>query len=275
MQSFLDHGHEFHLYTYADIGGIPAGAVVKDAESILPYAEATSGTQQDWSGLSDYFRYALLYKLGGWWVDMDTVCLRAFDFTEQEILIESADGYPKFTTWLLRFPPKHLLMETMLDICRRNVKVKKIGRTYLGGPPVLTEQIHKLKLTHLAAPRPWFFHSQTDAGNEQFFNLTWRDGLHFAKNNYLLHMGNNVSGKTGIEKNAVYDASSLFEQLKAKHGIANSADAKRITADEVNRIYGARNQSKAGATRRRKKREKMWVMAAAISTAALAVCLIL
>lgn len=23
IQSFLDHGHKFHLYTYADIGGIP------------------------------------------------------------------------------------------------------------------------------------------------------------------------------------------------------------------------------------------------------------
>lgn len=43
--------------------------------------------------LSDYFRYSLLYQRGGWWVDMDTVMLKSFDFNQPHIMTTYGRAY--------------------------------------------------------------------------------------------------------------------------------------------------------------------------------------
>ena len=39
IRSFLNTGHEFHLYTYGKIGGIPKGVKIKDGNQIMPAKE--------------------------------------------------------------------------------------------------------------------------------------------------------------------------------------------------------------------------------------------
>ena len=39
IKSFLDNGHEYHLYLYDTVKNIPEGAVVKDANEILDKSE--------------------------------------------------------------------------------------------------------------------------------------------------------------------------------------------------------------------------------------------
>lgn len=36
IASFLKNGHEFHLYTYQDVGAVPNGAILQDANQIIP-----------------------------------------------------------------------------------------------------------------------------------------------------------------------------------------------------------------------------------------------
>jgi hypothetical protein len=36
VESFLHKGHEFHLYCYESVAGVPVGCTVRDASSILP-----------------------------------------------------------------------------------------------------------------------------------------------------------------------------------------------------------------------------------------------
>ena len=36
ISSYIHHGHDFHLYCYNDIDGIPENCIVKDAAEILP-----------------------------------------------------------------------------------------------------------------------------------------------------------------------------------------------------------------------------------------------
>jgi glycosyltransferase involved in cell wall biosynthesis len=87
IQSFLANGHEFHLYTYDVLQGVPEGCVVKDASKIVPqsYLKKFKYVQQ----FADFFRYALLLKNGGWWVDMDNVCLKPFSFSEPYVFVSS------------------------------------------------------------------------------------------------------------------------------------------------------------------------------------------
>lgn len=82
IQSFLANGHDFHLYCYNDVEGLPAGTVVRDGNDILPesriFAYADGFAKGSHAAFSNHFRYKLLLERGGWWVDTDVVCLRPF-----------------------------------------------------------------------------------------------------------------------------------------------------------------------------------------------------
>lgn len=80
IKSFLDHGHQFELFTYQEFADIPEGTIIKDANSIIPRSDILSyhnlqTGKIDLGPFSDLFRFTLLNQHGGWWSDVDTVCL--------------------------------------------------------------------------------------------------------------------------------------------------------------------------------------------------------
>lgn len=90
LQSFTRHGHEFHLWMYdAPSIALPKKVVIRDANEILPrerifrYKGLGDCRKDSLGGFSDLFRYYLLYKQGGWYVDMDVTCLESFDSLNQ------------------------------------------------------------------------------------------------------------------------------------------------------------------------------------------------
>lgn len=90
ISSFLRHGHEFHLYAYGPVEGLPTGATLRDAAEILPesgvFSYRSGFGQGSFSAFSNFFRYKLLLERGGWWVDTDVVCVRPFDFQDESVL---------------------------------------------------------------------------------------------------------------------------------------------------------------------------------------------
>lgn len=80
IKSFLKQGHQFHLYTYGNVKGIPAGTVVLDANEIIPRSLRDYSKFSSLGAFSDFFRYKLLLDKGGWWSDLDSICLKPFDF---------------------------------------------------------------------------------------------------------------------------------------------------------------------------------------------------
>jgi hypothetical protein len=79
LRSFTELGHRFHLYTYEPVD-VPPGVDLLDANEIIPfegmfhYRNPITG-RDDPSPFSDLFRFRLLGMRGGWWTDIDTVCL--------------------------------------------------------------------------------------------------------------------------------------------------------------------------------------------------------
>jgi len=74
-------GHAFHLYVYDGID-VPEGVILKDASEIIPreelfYFQNPDTAKPDLGPFSDLFRFRLLMMRGGWWSDVDTVCLSA------------------------------------------------------------------------------------------------------------------------------------------------------------------------------------------------------
>ena len=63
--SFLAHGHDFHLYTYAPIDNVPEGVVMQDANDILPASMIFQyRDHSSYAGFANFFRYKLLLDRG-------------------------------------------------------------------------------------------------------------------------------------------------------------------------------------------------------------------
>ena len=91
IHSYTALGHCFHLWLYDTLlTPLPKGVIVENAAEIIPQAEvfAYKNSNQyghgrgSYAGFSDIFRYKLLYEKGGWWADLDVVCLKYLAFNE-------------------------------------------------------------------------------------------------------------------------------------------------------------------------------------------------
>ena len=83
-ESFMKYGHIFHLYTYEPVKNIPKGVKILDANKILPFSELEM-IKKDQLPFSDIFRYKMLYEKGGYWVDLDMICLKKLNFSDKFI----------------------------------------------------------------------------------------------------------------------------------------------------------------------------------------------
>jgi glycosyltransferase involved in cell wall biosynthesis len=86
IKSFINNGHIFHLYIYNNIEDIPKECIVKDGNEILDrseifyHGESAGKSKGSIGAFSDLFRFKLLFDKGGYWVDMDMICLKYFNF---------------------------------------------------------------------------------------------------------------------------------------------------------------------------------------------------
>src|SRR6516164_2993295 len=96
ISSFLRNGHPFHLYSCGYVDGVPAGTVVHSIADLLSPAEM-AGRDIDNCRREGYdkhraaaavqaFRYKLLLTHGGWWSDLDCVCVRPLEFRDDHVL---------------------------------------------------------------------------------------------------------------------------------------------------------------------------------------------
>lgn len=211
IASYLFHGHEFHLYVYGDVAGIPKGTVVKDAQEIVPESEI--GKFLSLANFSDWFRYHLLFKKGGWWVDLDTVCLWPFDFEEEHVFVEQ---HPDDRTvdhicagWI-KAPVGSSVIRWCIEECRL-VDWKTMEWSVLG-PNLITKAVKRFHLPY----QPWHLFNPLPK-IQSFIN----GAAQIPEACFSVHLGQSAwSGVwTGKEtdKDASYLPESIYEQLKRKY----------------------------------------------------------
>ena len=123
ITSFLQNGHEFHLYCYDKIGNVPDGAVLRDAAEILPASEIFSyqhgSAKGSLAAFANLFCLKFLLERGGWWVDADVVCLRPFDFKEDFVFASEPTHYGTLATnAVLKFPNGHEIARLCYEIAK-------------------------------------------------------------------------------------------------------------------------------------------------------------
>jgi len=217
LSSYLHHGHSFHLYTYDEIKGVPRGITLCDANEIIPFSRLFKDSARSYASFADWFRLRLLFLKGGWWVDMDTVCIRPFDI--QEPLCFSSERHyalqqDEINNTYIKAPAcephigklLQLVEEKLQDgqpvawggigvyLLRRLLPEHPDFRRYIQPPPVF-------------CPLDWFNLSALICPND------YRPG----PETLAIHLWNEVWRRGCLDKNAVYHPDSLYEILKKRY----------------------------------------------------------
>ena len=111
LSSFVGAGIAVELFSEAPVPGLPAGVTRRDAREILDRNVAVYRHEFDGpspSLHSNHFRYALLEKSGGWWIDTD-VMLMAASLPAIDIFVARQSDH-ELNGSAMRFPPGHPLM---------------------------------------------------------------------------------------------------------------------------------------------------------------------
>jgi hypothetical protein len=88
---------------------------VKDGSAIVP-REYIFRMKGSLSIFADWFRQELLFAHGGYWVDLDIVCLKPFRF-EDPIVVGKVDC-ARVSNALMRFPKGHEITRALADVSR-------------------------------------------------------------------------------------------------------------------------------------------------------------
>ncbi len=115
LQSFVMRGHEVHLHTYDEIDDIPQGVTQVDANIIIPCDKIIKHNETgSYALFSDVFRYELMQKVEGIYVDCDVYCLKPLIIPEHGYLLGFEDD-----NWIngavLRIPKNSDLLSSLLN----------------------------------------------------------------------------------------------------------------------------------------------------------------
>lgn len=218
INSYLQNGHEFELYLYDNIVNIPQGVNVTEANLVIPRDYMWKITANNSLGcFSDLFRYKLLLDKGGWWSDLDAVCVRRFDFPSEYVFMkEKGKEEENICNGIIKCPIEAEIMKFCYD---RAFKLIGDGLPLQWGdtgPKLLREAVYRYSLERYSFPSKYF----SPIGYWEV-NLVFGDQKIDA-GTYSIHLYNEIWNLRNYPKYGIYNPNSLFEKLKKRYGIRNS-----------------------------------------------------
>lgn len=161
VQSFLDHGHDFCIWTYNPniIKQLPGKTIIKNANKILDFSnfftyngngDCCKGSV---GGFSDIFRYYLLRQGYEWYVDMDVTCLNSFlELTEDIVLRPHANAC--VVANIVKMRGVNCILDELID--ETNTKVTKNNDSWVLPLKIFKKHIFKNNLEKYIVPSDYF-----------------------------------------------------------------------------------------------------------------------
>ena len=75
-KSFIQQGYDLTIWTYGKLENAPHRAILRDARDLIPEDRVFTYKNGSYSAFANLFRYVLLNKFGGLYVDTDVVALK-------------------------------------------------------------------------------------------------------------------------------------------------------------------------------------------------------
>lgn len=180
MQSYLDRGHTFILFTEGMVEGVPDGVETCAASDIWqdPSIDLTQADRHTTATYSDLFRLHLLSQTEMIWVDCDAYCLRPFTFDSDQLFGMGGNG--RVCTGVLRLAAQDDVLHRMLEFAQSrnpiqpwrnpNFRAKRVQRRDAGqswtvydlpwgcaGPKLLTYLLEQENRLSEAQPQKVFY----------------------------------------------------------------------------------------------------------------------
>jgi hypothetical protein len=100
---------------------------------------------------ANYFRYNLIYNYGGWWADLDTICLKPFDFEEEYVFSGHAFDYDhlekvfgfRVINGVFKCPKRCQMLESLCNYVNTANHIPEWGEW---GPTLLSKYVEKFNL---------------------------------------------------------------------------------------------------------------------------------
>jgi hypothetical protein len=240
IRSFIDNGHEFRLWLAGPTTGIPEGTRICDIND-MPNLKLRLwfSNARHWS---DYVRINLLYHFGGFYSDIDVVCLKFWDFADP-IVLTSEDNMTGKRDPSTPFRPQSEVPTAAVNNCIIKAPagagfLKWIldqieNRDIKNIPDQLTDGKDGIGFQLLRDVVPI-------AGLEQFVKapivldalsldeyprfITGGVDWNISDKSYAMHLRRTCWSNPGerwvLDANKEYPNDCLFEKLKKKHGIS-------------------------------------------------------
>lgn len=216
LSSFVIRGFEVELWAYDDVA-VPAGVRRMDARAILPQSRL-DGFVHGIAAFSDLFRYRLLARRGGWWIDTDVVCLRGdIGFPTPFYAWQGADLVNNAVLRLRRGSPLARALveraEAVLAAAEAPLHWGAIGPNLLTDLLRNRHGLHRARPAAVAYPIDW-----QDAA--MVLDPAARDAVAAAVGDAaFLHLWNEILRREGVDKSRPPPAGSylagLFEAIAA------------------------------------------------------------
>ncbi len=228
LASFMRHRHAYHLYVYDDLE-VPKGVTLRDANEILPrQAVFKDRALESFANFSDIFRYRLLLERGGFWADMDTICLRPFDFPQDYVF--AMERTQEGTEERIQYGPAWVcggvikapagceiiqyLYEASLERAAGNYEWWELG------PPLITAAVSRFGLSRFVEPAATFvpldwWAWQNILSDDPVVQQEVMAAL--ARPAHAVHLWNSMWTRAGLGKDAAYPSACFYEQLKRRY----------------------------------------------------------
>jgi hypothetical protein len=235
LRSFVRHGHRVEVFTYDDLN-MPEWITRRDAREIFHanrILQYQSGFGRGSPALhSNLFRYVMLRKLGGWWVDIDVLLLEPKFPVSEFYFAQAAKDYMTVNTSVIKFPAGHPLLVDAVERCLAlGENVSAWGQT---GPTLLTELLEKHELLRFS--RPW----------QTTYPVAWTDVIGLfdparreeiasrCRGSIFLHLFNEIWRGAGIPGDLGPPAGSFLDLLFAENDLRTNFPA-RMNFENVTR----------------------------------------
>jgi hypothetical protein len=225
IRSFLDHGYRFHLYTYQAMENVPQGTTVLRGEEILPankmFCYRKGYGKGSYAAFSNCFRYKLLLERGGWWTDLDSVCIRSLDYNDEHVLgnERAPDGLCRPAAGMIKAPRGSRLIEYCWEACQK-VDLPRVVWGQIG-PRLMAEAIRVTGVpVRILDPPAWYPIDYWDV---------WQliSGAALPPDCQAIHLWQSRWRHERLDPDAEYAPTCIYEQLKQRYGAASPHGASR------------------------------------------------
>lgn len=165
IRSAINQGHSFHLYSYKDMTSID-GVNLFSADEIVPKHDANYRFLNEgrYSLFSNYFRYCLLQKFQGIWIDLDVLVLAPLSLPPHGYLFGFEEP-ARVNGAVLAAPSESEFLEYLVQQFRRRVESNDLRWGRLG-PELVTDAVNRYGLWSYVRPRRDFY--------PLYFREAWR-----------------------------------------------------------------------------------------------------